>query len=155
MHFRISGLPLAPFAPLFGLPEEALAAHGAVRRIADCKPGYPCRVSLRDADVGESLLLLNWEHQPLATPYRASHAVYVREGAQPVTPAIDEVPELLRLRLLSVRSFDALGFMLDADVVHGREVESGIGRLLDDPRAAYLHLHNAKPGCYAARVDRA
>lgn len=155
MHFRISGLPLAPFAPLFGLPDGELAARGIVRRIADCRPGFPCRVSLRDAEVGEPVLLLNWEHQPADSPYRSRHAIFVREHAQPAAPAVDEVPEVLRLRLLSLRAFDAAGFMLDADVVHGREAEAAIARLLGDPRVAYLHVHNAKPGCYAARVERA
>lgn len=155
MHFRISGLPLAPFAPLFGLPDGELAARGVARRIADCRPGFPCRVSLRDAEVGEPVLLLNWEHQPADSPYRSRHAIFVREHAQPATPAVDEVPEVLRLRLLSLRAFDAAGFMLDADVVHGREAEAAIARLLGDPRVAYLHAHNAKPGCYAARVERA
>lgn len=154
MHFRISGLPLAPFAPLFGLPDEALAARGVERRVADCRPGFPCRVSLRDADVGEPVLLLNWEHQPAAGPYRSRHAIFVREHAAPATPAVDEVPEVLRLRLLSLRAFDDRGYMLDADVAHGREAEAAIVRLLGDPRVAYLHVHNAKPGCYAARVDR-
>lgn len=155
MAFRISALPVAPFAPFFGAPDALLAEHGILRRTADCRPGYPCRVSLRDADPGETLLLLNWEHQGADSPYRSRHAIFVREHAVQAAPAVDEVPELLRLRLLSARAFDAQGFMVDADVVHGREVEPVLERLLADPRTDYVHLHYAKPGCYAARVDRA
>jgi hypothetical protein len=64
------------------------------------------------------------------------------------------VPEVLRLRLLSVRAFDEMGMMLDADVVHGRDLEPVLVRMLGRSEVAYIHLHNAKPGCYAARVDR-
>ncbi len=154
MKFRISGLPLAQFAPLFALPDDQLAERNIVRRIADRKPGFPCRVSLRDADVGESVLLLNYEHQAVATPYRSSHAIYVREDAQQAAPEVGEVPEVLSSRLLSVRAFDASGFMANADVVHGVELAAAITRFLAQPTVAYLHLPNAKPGCYAARVDR-
>jgi hypothetical protein len=155
VSFRISGLPLAPFAPLFSMSDEQLATRRIVRRIADRKPGFPCRVSLQDADPGESLLLLNYEHQPAGSPYRSSHAIYVRERATEARPEINEVPEVIRLRLLSVRAFDEAGMMIEADVAPGDEIAPVIERLLAEPRAAYLHLHNAKPGCFAARVDRA
>jgi hypothetical protein len=152
--FRITGLPAEPFTQLFTLSDAELAAHHAVRRIADARPGYPCRVSLTDADPGEEVILVHFEHQPAATPYRASHAIYVRRGERRFD-AVDEIPEQLRLRLLSVRGFDAAGMMVDADVVDGRELEAAIARLFRDDRTAYLHVHFAKPGCYAARVDRA
>ena len=154
MSFRISGLPLAPFEPLFGLPDEELRARGVRRVTADRTPGFPCRVSLQDAEVGETLLLLSYEHQPASSPYRSRHAIFVREGATEAHPAPGEVPEVLRRRLLSVRAFDAEGMMIDADVVSGEELEAVIESMLLRPEALYLHLHNAKPGCYAARVDR-
>ncbi|MDR3386665.1 MAG: DUF1203 domain-containing protein [Rudaea sp.] len=154
MSFRITGLPAEPFAHLFSMPAAELARHGAVRRIADARPAYPCRVSLSDAAAGDEIILVNFEHQPAATPYRASHAIYVRQGERRFD-AIDEVPQQLRRRLLSVRAFDADGMMVDADVVDGLEVERTIDRLFGDERAAYLHVDFAKPGCYAARVDRA
>lgn len=155
MSFRISALPAAEFAPLFSLPDDALRQLGAVRRVADRTPGFPCRVSLRDAEPGETVLLVRYEHQPADTPYRAGHAIYVREGAVEARPAVGEVPEVLRRRLLSVRAFDADGMMTQSDVVDGAALEPAIERMLADPAVAYLHLHNAKPGCYAARVDRA
>lgn len=155
MNFRISGLPLAAFAPLFSLTDEELAERSIVRRIADRKPGFPCRVSLQDAEPGERVLLLNYEHQSAHSPYRASHAIYVRENAIDAQPAVNEVPAVLRSRLLSVRAFDADGFMTHADVAPGEEVASLIAQMFDDASVAYVHLHNAKPGCYAARADRA
>lgn len=155
MSFRISALPTARFKPLFALSDEELATRGAMRRIVDKCPGFPCRVSLVDAQVGEVVLLTNYEHQTASSPYRASHAIFVRENAREARPQVDEVPQVLRSRLLSVRGFDEKGMMIDADVVDGRAIEPSIERLLANGTISYLHLHNAKPGCYAARVDRA
>lgn len=155
MDFRITGLDPAPFLPLFGLAEDELAARHIVRMRADAKPGFPDRVSLRDTEPGEHVLLLNHVHHEAATPYRASHAIFVAEKDQPAFDAVNEVPEVLRARLLSLRAFDAAGMMVDADVVEGREVEPLIARLLADPRAAFVHAHFARRGCYAARIERA
>jgi hypothetical protein len=154
MGFRITGLPAETFADLFALSDRELAARGALRRVSDAKPGYPCRISLTDAEPGEEVILTHFEHHPAKTPYRASHAVYVRAG-ETRYDAVNQVPEQLRLRLLSVRAFDREGMMVGADVVDGKELEGAIERLFADRRADYLHLHFAKPGCYAARVDRA
>jgi hypothetical protein len=153
MSFRITGLPADPFQPFFAMDEAELKHRGARRLTAD-GPGYPCRVSLTDAAPGDELILLNYEHQSADTPFRASHAIYVRPG-EARFDAVDEVPEQLRKRLLSVRGFDAEGMMLQADVTEGREVEPVIAGFLANPKIAYLHLHYARQGCYAARVDRA
>ena len=150
MAFQIHGLPAAPFEPLFALDDTALAAHQAVRRVADSSPGYPCRVSLRDAAPGEILVLVHFEHHAAASPFRASHAVYVREHAEPAVLAVDEVPVMLRSRLLSLRAFDAAGMLLEADVVDGKDLDPALDRMVQ--RAAYVHIHFAKPGCYAARA---
>jgi hypothetical protein len=154
MGFRITGLPAETFAPLFDLSDEALAARGAVRRIADeRRPGYPCRVSLTDSEPGDELILVNHEHHPVDSPYRMRFAVYVRRGDEKFD-AVDEVPDQLRTRTLAARAFDAGGMMVGWELVDGRELEAAIDRLFAEPRAAYLHLHYAAPGCYAARVDR-
>jgi hypothetical protein len=154
MSFRISGLPLARFEPLFALSDAELASRGIIRRVVE-EPGAPCRVSMRDAEPGETVLLLNYEHQPAASPFRSSHAIYVRQAARETYESVDEIPEVLRRRILSVRAFDGDGMMVDADVVDGREVETVVERLLGDSRVVYLHAHYAKPGCFAARIDRA
>jgi hypothetical protein len=155
MSFRITGLDPAPFRPLYGLPDEELARLGVQRCLADSKPGFPDRVELRDAEPGEKVLLLNYFHQPADTPYKASHAIFVREGAEQPYEARDETPECLRVRMLSLRAFDAAGLMVDADLADGRDLEALIERLLANPAAAYIHAHYAKRGCYAARIDRA
>jgi hypothetical protein len=155
MTFQIAPLPMTSFAPLFGLPDVELAARGIVRRVADGRPAFPCRVSLRDAREGESLLLLHYEHHAAPSPFRSSYAIYVGEGAEPAQLAPGEVPAMLRSRLLSVRAFDRAGMLVEADIAPGTELEGLITRLFATPSAAYLHVHFAKPGCYAARVDRA
>jgi len=155
MSFRITGLDPAPFRELYGLPEAELARRGARRMMADTKPGFPDRVELRDAEPGESVLLVNFTHLAVDTPYRSSHAIFVREGAEHLVSTINEVPDSLRTRLISLRAFDAGGMMMDADVVEGEALEPLIERFLADPAASFLHAHYARRGCYAARIERA
>jgi len=156
MSFRIVGLPTEPFAPLFAMSDGELAARGAVRRIADARePGYPCRISLTDSQPGDELILVNYEHHAVDSPYRMRFAVYVRKGEQ-TYDRVDEVPEQLRARSLAVRAFDADAMMLGWELVEsGGDLERTIECLLADARAAYLHIHYAAPGCYAAKVERA
>lgn len=156
MSFVISGLPLAPFQPLFGLSDAALAEQGVIRRTVDAPTGFPCRITLEDARPGETVLLLNYEHQPADTPYRSRHAIYVSEAARETRTAVDVIPGALRARsAISLRAFDAAGMMLDAEVAPGSNLEPAIERLLSQPGVAYLHAHNAGMGCYAARIDPA
>jgi Protein of unknown function (DUF1203) len=152
--FVIRGLDPAPFAPLFALDDAALAAREARRVVATDKPGFPCRVSLADAELGETLILANFEHLPVASPFRSRHAVYVREGAGDPAEYRDTLPEQFRTRMLSLRAFDVAGMMVEADLADGREAEVTIERMLAAPGVAYLHAHFAKPGCFAARIDR-
>ena len=155
MAFRVLGLPSSLFRSLYGLSDRELAARGVQVMVADSSPGFPCRVGMRDAPVGARMLLLSYEHLPVDTPYRSRHAIFVEDGAEEVHPGVDEVPEVLARRTLSVRAFDEAGQMLDGVVVAGREAGPTFERLLALPGAAYLHVHNAGRGCYAARVERA
>jgi hypothetical protein len=155
MSFRITGLRAEDFAHLFALSDEELAARGAMRRSADARtPGYPCRVSLTDSRPGDELVLVNYEHHPVSSPYRMRFAVYVRKGEE-TYDAIDEVPEQRRIRTLAVRAFDADAMMVGWELIDGRQMEAAVERLFANPRAVYLHVHYAAPGCYAARIDRA
>ncbi len=155
MSFRIRGLDPAPFAHFFGLADEDLAALGVTRFIADAKPGYPDRIEVRDVEPGEAVLLLNYKHQPARTAYRSSHAIFIREGAERAFDAVGAVPEVIRIRPISLRAFNAEGEMLDADLVDGAVIEPVIERVFANPGVAYLHAHYARRGCYAARIDRA
>lgn len=155
MAFRITGLSPEPFRHLFGLPDDALAAHGAQRWVATEGSRLPDRVEVRDAAPGETLLLVNHAHQPADTPYRATHAIFVREGASTPCDLVDAIPEAMRSRVLSLRAFDAAHLMTDAELVEGRYAEAAIARLFAQPQVAYIQAHYATRGCYAARIDRA
>ncbi|TNE38957.1 MAG: DUF1203 domain-containing protein [Alphaproteobacteria bacterium] len=154
MEFVITGLNPEPFRHLYGLSDADLAGHGGKRYIADQKPGFPDRIEMRDVEIGESLLLVNHVSMAEATPYRASHAIFIREGAEVAYRGDNEVPDVMYNRLLSLRAFDDRGWMLGAEVATGEEIRDVIGRLLSDPLAAYLHAHNAIRGCYSGRIDR-
>ena len=154
MPFQIHALPATRFPPLFELSAEELANAGAVRKTVDAKPGYPCRVSLVDAEVGEQVILLNYEHQSAETPFRASHAIYVREHAERALPEVGTVPDVLASLIISVRAFDDRHYMVDAVVVDGTNLQESIESLFQDPVVSYLQLHNAGMGCYVARVTR-
>jgi putative intracellular protease/amidase len=155
MTFRIRGLDPAPFRPLFGQPAAVLAAAGAERHVADACPGFPDRIELIDARPGETLLLVNYVHQPAANPYHASHAIFVREGAGRAYDRVDEIPPALAIRPLSLRGFDAGDRLVAAELAAGEQQRAAIARLLGDRRVAYLQAHYARPGCYAARIERA
>jgi len=154
MSFRIRGLSPQPFAHLFGLSDADLTRHGATRHVVDKPVGFPDRVELRDLTPGEAVLLLNYTHLDADTPYRASHAIFVREGATRAYDAVDVVPSLFRTRILSLRAYDANHLMVDADLVDGKDIESLIARMFAREDVAYVHAHYAKRGCYAGLIER-
>lgn len=155
MSYRITGLSPERFAPLFGKSDADLAALGVERVIADAPNCYPDRITLRDAEVGESLLLLNHEHQPANSPYRARHAIFVIEGATETYDATGEIPPVMRHRLLSLRGFNATDKIEDGRVVPGTEADVAIRNMLRNENIRYIHAHNAGHGCYAGLITRA
>jgi hypothetical protein len=154
MSYRITGLAPQQFADYWQMGEAELAARNVRRLQADSDHGFPCRVSLEDARVGETLLLLPYAHHDVAGPYRASGPIYIREQAQLARSHTDEVPMAFQRRLISVRAYDASGWMRTADVVQGDQLDAHMRACFQEPAIAYLHLHNARPGCFAARVNR-
>jgi hypothetical protein len=153
MSFRFKGLHSEQFAGLIPLGDAELEAKGFRRMIADEKPGFPCRISLEDAEPGERVLLVNYEHQAAHSPYRAKGPIFVRESAVAAYDA-GEVPPVLRSRLLSLRAYDRDGMIVEAEVVEGTDVETLLTRLFARPDTAYVHIHYAKRGCFAALVER-
>jgi hypothetical protein len=154
MTYRITGIDPAPYRRLYGLPDEELAKQGIVRMTVTEKPSFPCRVSLTDRDIGESVLLLNHVSHDVANPYRASHAIFVSEGAEVAAEYLDEVPPVFGPRVLSLRGFDEDGMMAAALLTQPGEADAGIRRLLADPAIATIHAHNAARGCFAAKIER-
>ena len=156
VNFRISGLSPEDFAVFFTMDDVELSRRGARLLVADQKPGFPCRVSLKDAEVGEKVLLLPHVHHDADSPYRSSGPIFVRQNAEAAELGVNELPQVVWHRLLSIRGYDSAGSMLASEVVEGKQaVEEQIRRMFRDPRIAYLHIHNAKAGCYSCRVDRA
>jgi Protein of unknown function (DUF1203) len=153
-NFKIAGLPFDLFQPLFRLTEEELNARSARRCIVDAKPSFPCRVSLKDAEIGESVILISYSHHQVNGPYKSSGPIYVRENAEPAELEINEIPEVARERLMSIRAYGSDGMLIASDVAQGENLAVEIRRFFADSKVAYLHLHNAKPGCYSCRVDR-
>ncbi|HBK90059.1 MAG TPA: DUF1203 domain-containing protein [Parvularcula sp.] len=155
MSFIIRGLDPAEFRPLFALSDEALAARGIVAKIVDMKPGFPCRISLEDADPGERVLLLNYESHRAPTPYRSAYAIYVRDCAAAGVYR-DALPPVMEKRPIALRIFDADGMLIGADLGReGAETKAKIEAIFENPAAAYIHAHNAMHGCFAAEVRRA
>jgi len=154
MTYKITGLEPSQFAHLIGLGDEELAAHGAVRMIADTKPSFPCRITLDDAEVGEALLLVNHVSHDGNNPYRASHAIFVSESAGSAAVYEDEIPPALERRILSLRAFDEDGMMVDAGLAQPGEADEAVRRLLANEWVDHIDAHNATRGCFAARVDR-
>ncbi|WP_020399543.1 DUF1203 domain-containing protein [Kordiimonas gwangyangensis] len=156
MEFIVSALDAQHFAHLYGLSDEALLNLGVHAMTVDGRPGAPCRVSLRELEVGARVLLLNHCHLDVASPYRSSHAIFVGDRAELGVMAPGELPEIIKLRsLISVRAFDAHGMMTDAQLVEGETAAAKFREMLAVPETAYLHTHTAGRGCYLARVDRA
>ena len=155
MNFQFHALSAEQFRDLTGRTDAELAAIGVRRLVVDENPGYPCRVSLSDGEVGEVVYLLSHVHHDVASPYRSAGPIFVREGVPTARPAPNEIPLMFRHRLLSVRAYDEAALMVGAEVVQGEALEATIRRLLEDPSVSYLHIHNAKPGCFNCRVDRA
>ena len=155
MPHRYIGLPVEPFRSLFHLDDDELVARGMRRMAVDAKPGFPCRITLEDAEPGERVLLVPFEHHPAHSPYRASGPIFVREAAREAFDEIGDPPSVLRDRILSVRGYASDGMMIDADVTPGDGLVTLLDRLFGSSAIAYAHVHFARRGCFAARVERA
>ena len=153
MTYVVKGLDPRLYSELFGLPEEELEKRGVVR-ITVTSPTFPCRVSLTDREIGESVLLINHVSHDVANPYRASHAIFVTEGATEAAEYVDKVPPVFATRVLSLRGFDADGMMADAILTQPGEADAGIRKLFENPAIETIHAHNATRGCFSARIER-
>ncbi len=152
-QFRLVALPSAQFDQLFIRTDAELSSIGARRCMVAEKPGTPCRVSLADAEIGETVLLLPFTHHDVTSPYRASGPIFVRRSST-ARPEVGEIPLMFRHRLQSVRGYDANAMMINTKVVAGSALEMAITVLFDDPNISYLHVHNAGPGCFNCSVER-
>lgn len=155
MSFQINAISESKFATLFNMSDDQLRQRNAVRVRVEQYPGTPCRISLEDAPVGEEVILLNYQHLPEDSPFQSSHAIFIRDNQRQARPAKDEVPDAIRSRVISVRGFDTRHMMIAADLATGDDVASTIDEFFGNAEVDYIHLHNAKLGCYAASAVRA
>ena len=153
--FQFVALPMENFTHLFSMTDAELASRGARRITVDDHPGFPCRVSLMDAPIGERVILMNYQHHEANSPYQATGPIFVREIAETAQPKVNEIPAMFHHRLLSVRAYDQAGIMKDARVVEGSALEESIRDFFTNDAISYLHIHNAAPGCFNCSVERA
>jgi hypothetical protein len=153
-NFRIVALDQLQFTSLFSLSESELNAKGMKKMIVDEFPGYPCRVSLTDAEIGEEVIVLNYEHHNVNSPYRSNGPIFIRKIGQTANPKMNEIPIMFNHRLLSIRGFDKDAIMIFAEVMSGENLKENLFSILQNQAISYLHIHNAKPGCYNCRVER-
>ena len=154
MTYKITGLEPAPFAHLFELDDAALETIGVSRLTVD-SPNFPCRITLRDCDIGDEVLLLNHVSHDGDGPYRATHAIFVSKSASEAASYADTVPPALDRRILSLRAFDSEGLMIDAALAQPGEADPAIRKLFANTAADHIDAHNATRGCFAARIERA
>jgi hypothetical protein len=154
-RFHLAGLAPGQFSHLFELGDQDLLEQGVRRVVANAKPGFPCRVSLSDAEIGDELLLLPYMHLAANSPYRASGPIFIRKGVQQRIEPPGCVPPYVATRLISLRGYDDEHMMVHAEVVEGRSVADSISRVLENADVDYIHLHNAKHGCFFCQVERA
>ncbi|MBL4784888.1 MAG: DUF1203 domain-containing protein [Cohaesibacteraceae bacterium] len=155
MDYKVTGLSAEPFVHLYGLSETELAAQGVTRMIATEPDSFPDRIEMRDGEIGESFLLLNHEYQTGDSPYRARHAIFVREGATDQFECLNAIPDVMHKRMIALRAFDINHLMVDAEIAQGDAIEIEVQRMLANADVAYIQAHNARRGCYSGRIERA
>lgn len=154
IDFQVTSLSMKQFSHFFALPDHELFKHNAKILVADKTPGYPCRVSLVDAEIGERVLLIPFSHHDVKSPYRSSGPIFVREKAKDAIIAMNEIPKILETRLLSIRAYNKDAIMMIAEVVEGGAIKNYIKQVFENNNIEYLHVHNARPGCFSCRINR-
>jgi hypothetical protein len=153
--FKFVPLEREEFDSFMDLNDTELESHQAKWMIVDEEPGYPCRVSLEDAKIGEKVLFMPYWHHDVKSAYRAMGTVLVREKAQTTECKVNQVPKMLLHRLLSVKAYDSSNMMVDHDIANGSELESKLKEHFQNSIVEYIHLHYASPGCFCSAVYRA
>lgn len=142
------------FNHLFSLSDSQLREQGARKILVDNYPGFPCRISLVDAPIGEEVVLLPFKHHNTDSPYQASGPIFVRKNVIAPELEVNEIPKILHHRFLSLRGYDSSGMMIETDTCHGSDVQSKLQTIFENSVVSYVHIHNAKPGCYNCVAER-
>lgn len=154
MNFQISALDYEIFDSFFKLNDTELEKVGGKRMIVDENPGFPCRVSLEDAEIGEEVILIPFEFHKTKSPYQARGPIFVRKDVKTKKLDINEIPEMLNHRLLSFRGYDKSGIMKSAITEKGDMTKEIIEKIFENKGIEYIQIHNSSPGCYNCQVNR-
>ena len=154
MNFQIKALDHKLFEALFSITDKELSKIGGLKMIVDEMPGFPCRVSLEDANIGEEVILLPYEHHKTNSPYQANGPIFIRKGLKQKEFEINEIPKMLEHRLLSFRGYDKDGIMKSAITREGKSTKSIVEKMFRMNDIQYIHIHNSSPGCFNCEVNR-
>ncbi len=154
MTYQITGLSPDIVKSSEGATAEELSAMGAVPMIATSKPGFPCRISLEDADVGDELILFHHMSHDVNSPYRSAYAIFARSGLTVAAQFTDAVPPIFDGRPLGMRAFGSDAMLKTAKLSLPGDADRSIRQLFDVDEVAYIDVHNAGHGCFVARVER-
>ena len=152
-NFKIKAIE-EDFNDLFLLTDSELSKRGATKMIVDTFPGFPCRVSLEDAQIGEEVILLPYQHHKTSSPYQASGPIFIRKNVQKAQLKANKIPKFLNLRYLSLRGYDKTGIMIEATACKGDKLKEALNELFNNQAITYIHIHNARPGCYNCVAER-
>ncbi|WP_336514149.1 DUF1203 domain-containing protein [Pollutibacter soli] len=154
INFQITPLDHTLLTYLFELDEKELQHLGAVKMTADRNTGYPCRISLTNAGIGEEVILLHYKHHQTDSPYQASGPIFIRNNVKSAKLEVNEIPAMLTDKLLSIRSYTNKGMLRKADVIDGKELRQALITAFTNAEINYIHIHSAKEGCYHCTVNR-
>jgi hypothetical protein len=152
--FQITSLTPAEFTMLFQFNNDELARIGALRMTANKAGKFPCRISLEDAQPGEEVILLNYQHHQTDSPYRASGPIFIKPDGKKAELDVNEIPKFLEHRYLSLRSYTKNGMMNEAFTSEGKDLALVLQKAFNNADTAYIHIHNARHGCYLCAALR-
>lgn len=154
MNFKIKALNHLEFESFFELSDTELEKQGIKRMVVSDKPGFPCRVSLEDAEIGEEVILVSHEFHKTNSPYQSKGPVFIRKGIKTKELGNNEIPLMLNHRLLSFRGYNKDGYMIEAATEKGINTRKEIERIFENSDVKYIHIHNSSPGCFNCEVRR-
>lgn len=134
---------------------DRLRRGGGPTYVADEKPGYPCRQCLRDAEIGEELVLVSHDPFDRDSPYRSASPIFLHLHPCEAAAPSAALPSQLTGRQLSVRAFHHDAMMIDAAIIDGTDLATNLHRLFGNKNTDRIHIHNASRGCWAVTAERA
>ena len=107
---------------------------------------------MRDAEIGESLILVNHITINGQTPYAASHAIFILEGAEKTLLCFKRNSEGNASQAFVFTGFDHDNIIVDATLAEGDSIKFDIQKLFQLPQVEKIHAHYALRGCFAAEI---